>query len=61
MALVMNFTLWDLPTNFTVWRLPIEFREIEIILRRNRNWDGQIGDVVKAVRGGETSWKAIVN
>lgn len=46
-----------MPSNPTGWRIGVGFRDTEIIVRRSRQWDLEIGDVVKAGAEGEEGGK----
>lgn len=52
---------FGLPANPTGWRLSIGFQDTEIIVRRSRQWDREIGDVVKAGAEGEDGGKLFLD
>lgn len=52
---------FGLPSNPTGWRLTVGFRDTEIIVRRSRTWDREIGDVVKAGAEGEAGGRLFLD
>lgn len=52
---------FGLPSSPAGWRLAVGFRDAEIIVRRSRKWDREIGDVVRVGAEGEDGGKRFLD